>query len=178
MFQPCYTMVTVQTENFNTFSQEIYNGIIDRLQIQQITCTCGQRGCMRKYGHYKRVVWFLSDDVTLDVQRIQCTHCRRTHAVLLDILVPYSRIPMEDQIQILIAFENGASCEAVQQANYLIEDGMVLYIRRKYFRYWKQKLLSAGISLSLNLVADCFRCYGCQFMQIRRTPNILFSPST
>ena len=171
-------MITVQTKNFNTISQENYDAIVDGLQLHQITCTCGHCGDMRRYGGYERTVWFLGEEIDLRIQRVQCTHCGKTHAILLDILVPYSRIPLADQRQIIILCETGASCEPVQQSNFHIEDRMVYAIWNKYRRYWKQKLLAEGISLAGELVRECFRYYFKQFMQIRSTPNTYFSPST
>lgn len=172
------TMVTVLTKNFNTLSQENYDEAVGGIQLHQITCTCGQRGGMRKYGRYERSVWFCGYDKLLRIQRIQCTHCGRTHAILLDILVPYSRIPLEDQRQIIIAGTTGKSCPPMQDANPYIEDGMVLHIRIQFRRHWQQKLISENISLLGCLTVDCFRLFSRQFMQIRGTPNILFSSST
>lgn len=178
---PDITMVTVQTKNFNRFSQEIYEEIVESLPLHQITCTCGHSGCMRKYGHYERTIWFLNEKLSLQIHRIQCTHCGRTHAVLLDIMVPYSRILLEDQIKIILADNGGEDCVPVFVANGFIDKPMAHYIRRQYRRHWKQKLLAEGISLlrdTGDIVRNCFRCYYRQFMQIRNTPNILFLPST
>ena len=171
-------MITVQTQNINTLTQEKYDAIVAGLQLHQITCSCGHCGDMRKFGHYERTVWFRGTEIVLSVQRLQCTHCGRTHAILLDIIVPYSRIPVEDQQQIIILCEAGVSCKPVQQSNPLIEDRMVYVIWNKYCRHWKQTLLAEGISLVGELIKECFRCYCRQFMQIRSTPNRLFSPST
>ena len=172
------TMITVLTKNFNNLSQEKYDEVVERLQFHQITCTCGHCGCMRKYGRYKRSVWIFCYEIVLRIQRLQCTSCGKTHAILLDILIPYSRIPLEDCREIILAGETGKSCTAVQEANPYIEDGMVLHVRIQFRKHWQQKLLSENISLQENLIADCFRFFGRQFMQIRGTPNILFSPST
>ena len=152
--------------------------MVEELQLHQLTCTCGHCGDMRKYGHYERTVWIQSEEILLRIQRVQCAHCGRTHAILPDTLVPYSRIPLEDQRQIILSCEANEDCESVQQANFFIGDHMVLYIWRKYRWHWKQKLLAEGISLVGELTKDCFRCYARQFMQIRCTPNIFFSPST
>lgn len=171
-------MITVQTNNFNTFSQVFYDNIVESLQLHQLSCSCGHSGCMRKYGRYERTVWFAGNAVKLKIQRVQCTHCGKTHAILLDVIVPYSRIPLEDQRKIILADNGGKACNHVLDKNWFIDIQMVHYIRRQYRQYWKQRLLSAGISLLEDLVQGCFRCYCRQFMQNRCAPNILFSPST
>ena len=151
---------------------------MDELQMHQTTCSCGHCGDMRKYDHYRRTVWFWGTEIVLCIQRLHCTHCGKTHAILLDILVPYSRILLDDQWQIIIFCEAREDCEPVQQSNFRIEDRMVYAIWYKYRRHWKQKLLTEGISLAGELVKECFRCYFRQFMQICSTPNVYFSPST
>ena len=174
-------MVTVQTKKFNSFSQEIYDKIIEDLPLHQIPCKCGHSGCMRKYGRYKRSFLVLCEDILLHVQRLQCKHCGKTHAVLLDIMVPYSRTPLEDQVKIILADNGGAACIPVFAENGFIDKPTAHYIRRQFRRHWNQKLLAAGITLWKDIrtiVRECFQCYGRQFMQIRSTPNILFSPST
>lgn len=171
-------MITVQTKNIKFISEDIYDEIVQCLQVDQITCPCGHCQGMRKYGRYARTVWFRGEEIKLNIQRVQCTRCGRTHAILLDVLVPYSRIPLEDQRQIIVSFEAGDLPRAVQNANYYIEDWMAYHIMRKYRVHWQQRLFSKGISLQDKLVWDCFRFYGQQFLQVRATPNILFSLST
>ncbi|MFQ6823289.1 MAG: DUF6431 domain-containing protein [Agathobacter sp.] len=38
--------------------------------------------------------------------RVRCESCRKTHALLLSSMVPYSQISLKDQISVIDAFEN------------------------------------------------------------------------
>ena len=56
---------------------------------------CGAVGLFILYGHYKRFV--IIDDISsgdckieIPVQRIQCTQCKSTHALLPTNFVPYT----------------------------------------------------------------------------------------
>jgi hypothetical protein len=50
----------------------------------------------------------------------------------------------------------------------------------RYRKHWEQRLLSASIILedTKKFIQDCFSSFSRQFMQIKITPNILFSKTT
>ena len=57
----------------------------------------------------------------------------------------------------------------------------IVYIIKQYLNHWKARLRSNLISLSLHikqLVHACFKHHGRQFMQIKCTPNSLFTLTT
>ena len=70
------------------------------------------------------------------------------------------------------------SPEEVLQRNLLIDENNVKYMFRQFRRFWQQRLLSIGASLSDALTVPCLSAYAMQFMQIRRTRNLLFVPPT
>ena len=171
-------MITVLFEDCNTFSQEIYDQAVNAIQLHMLECTCGKKGCLIRYGHYKRHLKFRSVDILLIVQRVFCEECGKTHALLLSLIVPYSQIPLEDQQEILACTEDSATPEPVLERNILVDENNVKYIVRQYRRHWKQRLLSIGKTLQDRLPRPCLHAYSRQFMQIHRTGNILFVPPT
>lgn len=171
-------MITVLFEDCNTFSQDIYDQAIHAIQLHTVECTCGKKGCLVFYGHYKRHLKYRSEDILLKVQRVLCNECGQTHALLLSEIVPYSQIPLEDQQEILECTENSRSPETILDRNLLIDENNVKYIVRQYKRHWKQRLLSIGKTLRDRLTVPCLHTFGRQFMQIHRTGNILFVPPT
>jgi hypothetical protein len=64
--------------------------------------------------------------------------------------------------------------------NPLLDESCVHSILRSFQMHFRQMLLSAGISLAplSQLISGCFFCFQRQFMQIKRTPNILFLKPT
>lgn len=170
-------MITVIFKDCKTFSQKIYNKMLYDLPLHRIKCTCGKSACLIFYGHYSRKVKFFSVLLTILVQRVLCKECGRTHAILPSLLVPYSRIPLKDQKDILYCLETHAPVESILERNILVDENSVKYILRQFLRHWKQRLLSAGLSLTDPLDVSCIPLYQRQFMQIHRTPNTLFSPT-
>ena len=99
-------MITVLCKKLNSFSQKIYDRIVDSIPLFSVQCTCGAKGCLIRYGHYRRNVKLFSNLITLVVQRVWCKQCGTSHAILLSAFVPYSQICLNDQQQVLIHTAN------------------------------------------------------------------------
>ena len=73
-----------------------YQAFVASIDLLSLHCpVCGVVGLFILYGHYKRFV--ITDDTSNDckinirVQRIQCTQCKSTHALLPSNFVPYTQ---------------------------------------------------------------------------------------
>ncbi len=170
-------MITVPVEDCNDFSQSFYDRIVNAIQLHTVECTCGKKGCLIRYGHYTRKVKFMSKTVLLSVQRVMCTACHKTHAILLSLIVPYSQITLDDQQEILKLNACGQSPDPVMERNFLIDENNVKYIIRQYRRHWKERLRYLGLTLLDSLAVPCLHAFLRQFMQIHRTRNKLYVPS-
>lgn len=166
-------MITVLMDDCNGFSQDLYKNLIDSLQLHLIECTCGKKGCLIFFGHYRRSVKYLSHTIHLHIQRVCCKECGKTNALLPSLLVPYSQIPLRDQQELLHAINSGSSPEPVMERNNLIDENHVKYIFSQFKKHWKQRLLSLGVSLLEDLTPPCLAAFSRQFMQIHRTRNKL-----
>lgn len=171
-------MITILLKNCNDFSQDFYDQMVEELPLNQLECTCGKKGCLTRYGHYPRGVKYMSEFIKLKVQRLRCSECRCTHAIIPSILVPYSQAPLEDQQAILYCYEYGRKPDAVMDRNFLVDENNIKHILRQFRKHWKQRLLAIGLTLKEALTEPCFSAYSRQFMQIHRTQNILFCPPT
>lgn len=168
-------MITLDVPDFNNFSQEFYDSVINALDLHQLECSCKRRGCLSIHGYYQRSVITDEGKVELRILRVRCSECGKTHALLLLSLVPYSQVTLEDQRAIVQEYEKGIPPNDICSADGLDENNVKAIILR-YRRFWKQRILSEDISLDpiRKLIAGCFAVYRMQFMQIRRTSNKLF----
>lgn len=171
-------MITILFKVCNQIFQNFYDQIINSLPFHRIKCPCGHYGTLIRYGRYPRKVKWQSALVPLKIQRVFCKECRHTHALLPSFLVPYSRIPLADQQEILLCLENDQQPIEVMLRNYLIDESNIKYLVHQFRKHWKQRLLAIGVSLSDSLTVPCLTAYSRQFMQIHRTRNILFAPPT
>jgi hypothetical protein len=167
-------MITISIKKSNSFSQFSYNLMIKFLPFHKLQCTCGQNGNLIKHGYYNRCVKVSGDLVDLIVLRVRCKSCKKTHSILPDCLVPYSRILLKDHLKIIHAYLNKQSFEPIMIDNLLIDESNTSYIIKSFRQNWKERLSSYGISLDNQLIIMCFKYFSRQFMQVKRTVNILF----
>lgn len=173
-------MITLFTELCNPISQDYYDIIIASTQFHQLTCSCGHSACLTIHGYYNRSIKVEVSSVQLHICRVKCSHCGTTHALLLSSFVPYSQMSLPDQIRIISCFEDSGDYSAIMDETPSIDENNIYSLIRRYIHHWMQRILSASVSihLSLSFVRQCFSSYQRQFMQIKRTPNILFFKPT
>ena len=173
-------MILISVKDYNQFSQDYYDSVIANLPFNRLSCTCGRSSCLTFHGHYTRGILLPEGPGSMRIRRVRCSECRRTHALLLSSLVPYDRICLADQISVVTAYESGTDRNAICDVNPSVDENCVKAIIRRYVLFWLQCLLSEAICLTSipSLILGCFSFYSMQFMQIRRTPAILFVPPT
>lgn len=172
-------MITLNTDINNPLTQKTYNQLIADLQFHQLTCTCGQSGSLSVHAYYQRSLKVPEGTLRLRICRVICSCCGRTHALLPASIVPYSQIPLPEQVEIISAYETSDPLETVMDTNPSIDENNCNYVIRQYLRHWKQRLLSERIEIrDPSLVSRCFTAFFRQFMQIKNTPNILFFNTT
>ena len=169
-------MITIETKNFNPVSQDFYDKTIDSLNLNNLTCICGHSACLIRYGSYERYIRSGDRKILFFISRVRCTECGRTHALLLSSFVPYSQIPFDVMTGIIRCYEHHSGYGHILAVQLLIDENTISSVTSSYRRHWKQRLLSASISINGDaaLIYGCFQHFSRQFMQIKRTPNLLF----
>lgn len=173
-------MITVFVSENNPLSQKSYDDAMDQLDPFRLSCTCGCSGSLIRYGSYRRHVKADGAKFPLIIRRVLCQSCGRSHALIPSFLVPYSQIPLEDQISLIEAFEQGDAPDAILASNPEMDERTPFRLIRMYLLYWRERLLSERIALRplVRLTRQCLSLFGKQFMQIKNTPNIFFPPPT
>lgn len=154
---------------------EIYKNVVANLPIHRIRCSCGHAGHLVRHGYYSRRLKTSHGTIVLRILRVKCKECGRTHAILPELVVPYSQIPADLQ-QIMLLYPLGSrELETLMQSNCDITESNVLAVRSRYRRNWKERLLSMGMTLQVDiadLIQRSFFVFHRQFMQIRRGINL------
>jgi hypothetical protein len=170
-------MITLTENKINTFSQKSYDEMIESLNFNKLTCSCNVRGQLIKHAYYKRKFKNPDEIAVIKILRIICKSCGKTHALLPDIIVPYSQISFPDHVSIIRLYHSKGSFEPLMIENEYIDESNIQYIIRQYLRHWKERIAALRIQIddSKAFVFECLKNYKRQFMQIKCTPNILFS---
>lgn len=174
-------MITIFNHTFKTLSQNYYDKTIDSIPFHRLTCTCGHSACLSRHAYYYRSIKTPSGKIRLRICRVKCSLCGTTHALLLAEMVPYSQIPTISQIYITKeSLADAPDYSSVMAANPEIDESNIASVLRQFKCFWKERLLSQGISFSDHsaLITQSFAFFRRQFMQIKCTPNILFSLPT
>ena len=173
-------MITLFVEEYNPLTPNFYNNLISNLQFHQLTCPCGHSGGLSVHGYYNRSIKLPNGKVTFRICRVICEHCGHTHAILLSSMVPYSQVSTSNHISIIDNYNQGTSQKTLMNTIPCIDESCYRYIIRNYLKYWCEKLRSERLSLSpiQQLISSCFALFSWQFMQIKKTPNILFLNTT
>jgi len=171
-------MITIFLEKSKGSGQKYYDNLINNLDFHKLTCPCGQTGQLIKHGKYTRSIKTPEGLIPLEINRLKCTACLKTHALLPEFIVPYSRILLKDHLSIIESYEDKRSYEAIMLSNPLIDIDNISYVIKQYRLYWKEKLFAFGIKLNQMITQSCFSIFKRQFMQIKRGSNILFLQTT
>ena len=174
-------MITINSNKIKTLNQDNYNKLINSININQITCSCGHSACLTKHAYYTRSLKISGGlKLSLSILRVKCSLCGKTHAILPSVVVPYSQVSLPDHISVIINYLNNKSQVPVMNNNPLIDESSIFYILRIFKKYWKQRLHTFKIDIFMQsgyLIKQCFKYFSRQFMQIKCTTNIFYAPT-
>lgn len=154
--------------------QSAYFQQVNSIVLCEVVCpVCGKKGCLIFYGTYGRNLFWYSLNILLHIQRVRCKECGSTHALMPHIIVPYSRVPLVDQQEILQHFVEGTSPEEVLERNLLIDWDAAYRIYRNFTNFWEQRISDLNLSIWDDLFASCLDKYFMQPFQMRDRVNML-----
>lgn len=171
----CIVMITGIFNGFKGITAEIYGRIVATLPIYRLQCSCGHAGCLVRHGYYRRRLKTREGTIVLCILRVKCKECGRTHAILPELVVPYSQIPADLQQYMLLYPLGSPELEALMQENSDISESNVLAVRSRYRKQWKERLLTMGHKAQeeiADLIRESFSFFHRQFMQIHRGINL------
>ena len=82
-------------------NQKIYTKIIRSIGFSSISCPNCAHHRWHFHAYYVRFFDFFNRSVKIRILRVRCSHCGKTHAVLVRDMIPYSLLSHEDIIQAL-----------------------------------------------------------------------------
>ena len=157
-------MITLKVEKENReLNQDYYDLIIRNIEIHSLECTCGRHD-MVVHSYYSRNIKTESGVIKLDILRVKCKECGKTHAVLLSLIVPYQSVELGIQIQIL----KDEDVDALMVNNEAIDELEVYRIRNRFKTKYKKWMSLNKLSFLDDLVKLAFRDFKSNFMQIRK----------
>lgn len=159
-------MITINIDYFNSktdVSQNFYDNIINKLNLNSLMCPCGSHDLV-KHAHYTRGVKTAKGKIRINVLRVKCNSCGKTHALLLSNIVPYQIVQLPDQIRII----EDDDIEGLMITKPDIDENDVYRIKRRYKEQFKELLISFKLKIDKDIVVNSFKYFKKQFMQASR----------
>ena len=168
--------------------EEIYEKTVENSKPYEERCPeCGAAGRLKRYGCYWRHMVYHEDSKVKDslkkIKRYKCTSCGRTHALLPDILVPYSPYTLSFKLIVLHAYYRREK-SVVKICEYFGIAVSTLYVWKKLLLEHQELLMGVveskktgalaflreylGSESSLEFLRSFFLKYGFSFLQNRR----------
>lgn len=181
-------MITTVLNLFKSFEetfvsskfQKIYDDFIDLILLplilkDQLICPfCreeGRSGHFTLWSVYSRLIRTETDSEKTErirIRRIRCTCCRHTHAILPELIVPYSSLPAGLHLKLVQAVLEDKDKAAEDLRQEYCSDRSEKRIRRLFLEKWKERLHKTGTSLDSPIsviTKKCVSAFREQFMQ-------------
>lgn len=71
--------------------RSLYSNLISSISISSIECQCGSHH-WHMHSSYTRFYDFLGRKIRVSIQRIICVECGKTHALLIEDMIPFSTL--------------------------------------------------------------------------------------
>ena len=145
----------------NSVNIKQYDKDIENLEPLTLKCECGRVGSLIKYGKYPRGI-IINDTVeTINIQRVYCKDCGRTHAILPVFIIPFERQPLS---YVLDLIDNSFDGE-INKADYELVRWTGI------FNTWHNRLVGCVNIFSDDLskvITFCVSTYKMMFMQAKK----------
>lgn len=84
-------------------NQENYNKLVDSIDFDSIYCASCSHHNWAFHASYSRKICILDRTVEITITRVICLSCGKTHAILVEGIVPFSLLSHSEIINILIS---------------------------------------------------------------------------
>ena len=101
--------------------RSFYFKLVNNIDLNDITCDCGSHN-WSIHSYYKRYYTFMGRRIRVKILRIICNKCGKTHALLIEDMIPYSTLTYNEVL-------SGMSDD------YTIDYSHHLYLINKYKEY-------------------------------------------
>lgn len=89
--------------------KNLYSKLISSISLSSIECQCGSHSWYM-HSSYTRYYDFLGRRIRVSIQRIICVECGKTHALLIEDMIPFSTLTYSQIICCLVDHDFPVDC--------------------------------------------------------------------
>ena len=152
-------MIIVHCTDVKELTQKSYDEMTDSLHLELMKCPFCHHVGFYVNSYYERSVDDGEDSFRLLVKQIICPECGKTHAILPDTIIPYSKYT----IHVVHAI---VTKDRPVQIFQNIPRDTIWWIIAMFTRRWKQRLLSQNIPLEdspVSISKQCIKAFNLEF---------------
>ncbi len=82
-------------------NQKIYDKIVCSINFDSISCDNCSHHHWTRHSYYSRCIDYFFGKLKIIITRIICCHCGKTHAILIEGMIPFSSLNFSDIINVL-----------------------------------------------------------------------------
>ena len=110
-----------KTFKYLFLNQSIYDSIIKSIDFNKIKCPSCNHNSWHQHCSYDRKFDIDNSFLTIKIIRIKCSHCHKTHSILIESMIPFCILNYNQLIEIII-----------NDATNIISSSHSFYFRKKF----------------------------------------------
>lgn len=127
-FKNNFNSIPINSNNLEYIFNDFYSKIVSSMDFNDLICDKCCSSSWHYHAYYERSVIFHSHKISVRITRIICTVCGKTHAILIEPMIPYLSALFDDLMNVMLM---NAS---------LFESSFCAYLKNK-FSYCTQNYL-------------------------------------
>lgn len=98
-------MIIINLKKKIKLNQSSYNKIIDSIDFQSIICSSCSNNEWAFHASYSRKIDIHNRECEIIITRVICKHCGKTHAILIQDMIPFSILSHDTIISVLSSLD-------------------------------------------------------------------------
>ena len=94
-------MMIIQNPKKININQKNYDRFVDSINFDSILCPHCHQHSWSFHASYYRYLDFLGRRIRIRISRVKCNSCDKTHAILIESMLPFSCLSHDDIISVL-----------------------------------------------------------------------------
>lgn len=145
-------IITDKIDKLNTYLSihNNYYEFFDFINIKSLDCPICKSSGLTCHGRYSRqLVDESGDTVTINIYRLKCKCCNKTHAIIPWFIIPYFKLPLTLILEIIGLLKQGISYKEIVSSLlvYDLDLSYIYFIDKKYLLW---ELFYSNITYSMN----------------------------
>lgn len=94
--------IPIDSINLERFFNKFYSDVVSTINFNELICDKCCSSSWHYHAYYERSVIFHSHKISVRITRIICSVCGKTHAILIEPMIPYLYVLFDDLMNVIL----------------------------------------------------------------------------